>query len=157
MDIEKKRVEGEIELFPDLLNRPNRPPYAPMRTSPISNILTHSNYFSVLAVAKKKNQELESTHALSSIAIAPTIQVIPIPETRHYNAIGIDQNGHRLSDFKPVWSVEKEDGKGTIDQDGSFKADKDGIVFTKAHQGENSKKMITFLGTCTWCHYFGRR
>jgi len=129
-NINKKQVEGEIDFFPDFLNRPDRAPFAPMRTSPISNILTHSN---------------------------PTIRVIPPPETIHYTAIGVGKNGYRLPALTPVWSIEREEGNGTIDQYGNFKAVKDGILYIKAQHGKTSKKMITFIGTCTWCHYFGKR
>lgn len=155
VDPEKKQVEGELSVFPDFLDRPNRAPFARMRTSPITNILTQSNYFTILSSEENIAQN-NTNSTLKNIAVAPTIQVIPPPDTIHYNAIGIDDNGSRLSIFTPAWSLEKEDGDGDIDQNGNFRATKDGIIYIQAHQDQVGKKMIAFLGTCSWCHYFGR-
>jgi len=152
VNIKEREVEGVLDFFPDSLSRPNRAPFAPLRTVPISNILTHSNYFTVMAVAEESPT---SSKELGSIAIVPKVQVFLPAKTKRYRAIGIDRNGRKIKNFKAHWSIEKKDDID-INQDGSLKSQSEGIFYLKASHGNISKKTIGFIGNCSWCHYFGK-
>jgi len=150
----EKYVEGEIYFLPDSLSRPNRAPFAPMRTVPISNILTHSNYFTVLATEEKSGHISAKNQKLKSIAIVPTVQVILPMEGKQYYAIGIDNEGRRITPFKTSWHIEKK--SDVTVKDGLVTSRSSGIFYVKANNGHISKKTIGYVGNCTWCHYFGK-
>lgn len=94
---------------------------------------------------------------LTYILMAPTVQVVRVNEERDYQSMGVDQYGRRM-DFEPEWFLESRDGEGAIDpRTGHFKAGKEGIYFVQVRGGHNvSRKVISFIGGCTWCHFKGR-
>ncbi len=94
---------------------------------------------------------------LTRVLVAPQVQVVRVNEERDYQAVGIDQYGHRIP-FTPEWSIESRGGDGVIDsKTGHFRATREGIYFVKATGGPGiSKKVISFIGGCTWCHFFGK-
>jgi len=154
VNVGEKYVEGEINFLPDSLSRPNRAPFAPMRTVPISNILTHANYFTVLAVGEDNGHTQTKNQKLSSIAMVPTVQVLLPMERKQYYAIGIDSDGRRIDNLKASWHIEKK-ADVTV-KNGLVTSHSSGIFYIKANKGHISKKTIGYVGNCSWCHYFGK-